>query len=55
MTMLKRQREAKKAEKAAEKRAKRQGVRLAVPPEPKPTIDVGALTARRDGSEKLDP
>lgn len=55
MTMLKRQREAKKADAAAEKRARRHGVRPTVLTEPKPTIDIGALTGKRDGDGEPGP
>lgn len=55
MTMLKRQREAKKADKAAEKRAKRHGTTRPVAMEPKPTVDIGALTRPRTGAEEPEP
>lgn len=55
MTMLKRQREAKKADKAAEKRAKRHGTTRPVATEPRPTIDIGALTGTRNGEDKPEP
>ncbi len=54
-TMLKRLREAKKAEKAAQKRARRHGgVAPGARPEPKPTVDIGALMRGEDGSTEDD-
>jgi hypothetical protein len=55
MTMLKRQREAKKADKAAEKRAKRLGIPRPAASEPKPTIDIGALTGTRKAPDESEP
>ena len=46
MTILKRQREVKKAEKRAIKRAKKQGMVVEGSAEPRPTIDVAALFGR---------
>jgi hypothetical protein len=43
MSMQKRQREIKKAEKAARKRAKRHGLVLERPEEPRPTLGMDAL------------
>ena len=57
MSVLKRQREAKKADKAAAKRAKRQGTPQPVFTEPKPTVDIGALTEgkhEKDETEETD-
>lgn len=57
-TMLKRLREAKKAEKAAQKRARRHGIAPGVRAEPQPTIDIGALVrgeyAPAEGEEPRD-
>ena len=46
MTILKRQRDVKKAEKRAIKRAKKQGMVVEGSAEPRPTIDVSALFGR---------
>ena len=46
MTILKRQREVKKAEKKAIKRAKKQGLVVEGSVEPRPTVDIGALFGR---------
>ena len=43
MTMQKRQRELKRAEKAASKRAKRLGQVIEAPLEPRPSIEMGQL------------
>ena len=43
MTMQKRQRELRRTEKAAQKRAKRHGEVIYTPPEPTPTIDMSHL------------
>ena len=47
MSMLKRQREVKKSEKAARKRAKRHGVHEEGFTEPRPTVIMGELTGAR--------
>ena len=47
MTILKRQREVKKAQKQAEKRAKRQGLEVQGSVEPRPTIEISSLFGRR--------
>jgi hypothetical protein len=54
MTMLKRQREIKKAEKAARKRAKRHGTRQDVFQEPTPTVALSKLLAG-EPPESSDP
>ncbi len=52
MSVLKRQREMKKAEKAAHKRAKRHGLPQFEPaPEPMPTVAVGEILAGKATSE----
>ena len=59
MSMLKRQRELKKAEKAARKRAKRHGLPEAFSPEPLPTVRLGDLVGQDasddDGSDADAP
>jgi hypothetical protein len=52
MSMLKRQRELKKAEKAARKRAKRHGVHEEGFTEPRPTVSMSDLTG--GGSDEDD-
>jgi hypothetical protein len=51
MSVLKRQRELKKAEKAARKRAKKHGVHEEGFTEPRPTVRVGELL----GADSADP
>ncbi|MCP3982160.1 MAG: hypothetical protein GY716_22870 [bacterium] len=52
MSVLKRQRELKKAEKAAKKRAKRHGVQIAGFTEPQPTLKISDLGAAVDEEEE---
>jgi hypothetical protein len=51
MTIQKRQRELKRAEKAARKRAKRHGQVIEAPAEPTPTLDMGELFGQRPSTE----
>jgi len=55
MSMLKRQRELKKSEKAAQKRAKRHGVREDGFTEPRPTVGLGELLSGMPSSEAPSP
>jgi hypothetical protein len=58
MSMLKRQRELKKAEKAARKRAKKHGVHEEGFTEPRPTVSMGDLMGAKpsdDEAEDDDP
>jgi len=55
MSMLKRQREVKKSEKAARKRAKRHGVHEEGFTEPRPTVVMGDLTGARSTDENDAP
>jgi hypothetical protein len=55
MTMQKRQRELKRAEKAARKRAKRHGHTLHTPPEPVPSIDISGLTEDKTTTDEETP
>ena len=52
MSMLKRQRELHKAEKAARKRARRHGHRMDAPAEPRPTVDLSALPLKPAAEEE---
>lgn len=52
MTIQKRQRELKRAEKAARKRAKRHGQVIEAPAEPTPTLDMGELFGQRPSTEE---
>lgn len=54
MSVLKRQREAKKADKAAAKRAKRHGLPQATFIEPKPTVSFGSSTEEGTESDESD-
>ena len=51
MSMLKRQRELKKSEKAAKKRAKRHGMHEEGFTEPRPTVTMGDLTGAKPSEE----
>ena len=51
MTIQKRQKELKRAEKAARKRAKRHGQVLEAPAEPTPSIDMGEFLERTPPTE----
>lgn len=55
MSMLKRQREVKKSEKAARKRAKRHGVHEEGFTEPRPTVVMGDLTRASSNDENDAP
>ena len=55
MTMQKRQRELKRAEKAARKRAKRHGHSLYTPPEPTPSIDISGLMGDKTSVDEDSP
>ena len=55
MSMLKRQRELKKTEKAARKRAKKHGVHEEGFTEPRPTVVMGDLTGSRPTDEDDPP
>lgn len=55
MTMQKRQRELKRAEKAARKRAKRHGHALEAPMEPRPTVDMTELVGRKPAEDEKMP
>ena len=55
MTMQKRQRELKRAEKAARKRAKRHGHTLYTPPEPTPTVDMSNLVGSKTSVDEEAP
>jgi hypothetical protein len=55
MTMQKRQRELKRAEKAARKRAKRHGQTLYSPPEPMPTVDMSNLVGNETSVDEETP
>jgi hypothetical protein len=55
MTMQKRQRELRRAEKAARKRAKRHGHVLNTPAEPTPTIDMTNLFERKPSADEEAP
>jgi len=54
MSILKRQREQKKAEKAQRKRAKKHGFELTPNAEPRPTVDTSALRRIAEGGESDD-
>jgi hypothetical protein len=54
MSLVKRQRELKKAEKAAQKRAKRHGTPEAVFTEPKPTVRLSAPEEPTDSPQEPD-
>ena len=54
MSIIKRQREAKKAEKAAQKRAKRLGIKEEVFAEPQPTVRLSDLPAPADSKDESD-
>ena len=55
MSMLKRQRELKKSEKAAKKRARRHGVREdGIAPEPRPTVELADLLGASRPDEEQD-
>lgn len=51
MSIVKRQRELKKAEKAAAKRAKRHGLQIPGLVEPRPTVGAGAVDDSEDDDE----
>jgi hypothetical protein len=55
MTMQKRQRELKRAEKAARKRAKRHGHSLETPTEPTPNVDLTELVGRKPADDDKMP
>ena len=55
MTMQKRQRELKRAEKAARKRAKRLGQVIEAHPEPRPSIEMGQLFGGEQSTEEQAP
>lgn len=55
MTMQKRQRELKRVEKAARKRAKRRGQVIEAPAEPRPTVDMGELFGQKPSTEDEAP
>jgi hypothetical protein len=55
MTILKRQRELKKAEKAALKRAKRHGAKDDSPVEPTPSAEAAELLGLKPIAHKSDP
>jgi len=55
MSMLKRQRELKKTEKAARKRAKKHGVHEEGFTEPRPTVVMGDLTGARSADDDDAP
>jgi hypothetical protein len=55
MTMQKRQRELKRAEKAARKRAKRHGYSIEAPREPMPTVTVTDLVGRKPADDDEAP
>jgi hypothetical protein len=55
MTIQKRQRELKRAEKAARKRAKRHGQTLHTPPEPTPTVDLSNLIGSKESVDEEKP
>jgi hypothetical protein len=54
MSVLKRQRELRKAEKAARKRAKRHGVQEEGFTEPRPTVRIGELVPQSETSRGAD-
>jgi len=54
MSILKRQRELRKAEKAARKRARRHGLRIEGSAEPRPTIEVAELLGLRPRSDEQE-
>ncbi len=55
MSVLKRQRELKKIEKAARKRARRHGQSLEPNPEPRPTVDISKMGGLDATSEEDEP
>ena len=55
MSVIKRQREVKKAEKAARKRAKRHGVRVEASREPTPTPGVARLLGLASAEDEDSP
>jgi hypothetical protein len=54
MSVLKRQRESKKADKAAAKRARRQGIPQAVFTEPRPTVAFGGSSGDRQEEDRRE-
>lgn len=54
MSVIKRQREVKKAEKAAQKRARRHGAKEEVFTEPQPTVRLSDLDSRSASQDEFD-